>query len=124
MTKLTLSKTEMIDDLYLAAEEVTLQCMILNRRKLVQAFIYMHPHVENMNVKIMPANTVHREGVERPEPLGVLDIKLKFWDNDDLDECKDFYSEQMEKIELFIRYLDHLITAGKRIEAEIKKEAA
>lgn len=124
MTKLTLTKEEMIENLYLVAEEITLQCMILNRRKLVQAFINIHPHVDSMVVKVMPANTIHRKGIERPEPLGQLDIELKFRGWQYLKECHETYSNQMEESEIFIRYLDHLIAMNKRIEVDIREDAA
>jgi len=124
MTKLTLTKEEMIENLYLAAEEIALQCMILNRRKLVQAMYYMHAHVDLMGIDILPANTVHKEGFERPESLGRLNMKFDFYDWQSLTECHESYDERMQEIDVFVRYLDHLIAMNKRIEVEIKEKAA
>lgn len=122
MTELTLTKEKMIENLYLVSEEIMLRCMILNRRELVQAFVYMHPHVDVFDVSVMPANTVHRQGIERPDPLGMLDVRLKFYNHLSPEECREDYDKQMSEIETFTRYLDHLINLGERIETEIKEE--
>lgn len=123
MAKLTLTKEKMIDNLYLVSEEIMLQCMILNRRKLVQAMIYGAAHVDQVHIEILPANTAHRFDVERTDALGEIRLKLDFYDWMDIEECQKDYSSRMDEAEVFVRYLDHLIAINKRIEVEIKEVA-
>jgi hypothetical protein len=124
MNTLTLTEEQMTDNLHLALEEIFLQGMILNRRKIVQAHFHFHGHTSTADVQIMPLNTVYRTGFELPEPLADLDIRLYFYEFMDLTEMHEDYRERMAKLETFIRYLDHLITMNKPIEVEIKETAA
>jgi len=124
MNTLTLTEEQMTDNLHLALEEIFLQGMILNRRKIVQAHFDFHGHTSTADVQIMPVNTVWREGFELPEPLGGLDIRLYFYEFMDLTEMHEDYRERMARLETFIRYLDHLITMNKPIEVELKETAA
>lgn len=124
MNTLTLTEEQMAENLHLALEEIFLQGMILNRRKIAQAHVHFHGHTSTADVQIMPVNTVYREGFELPEPLGVLDIRLYFYEFMDLTEMHEEYRERMAKLETFIRYLDHLIALDKPIEAELKETAA
>lgn len=124
MKMLTLTEEEMIENLHLAAEEVLLQCMVLNRRGIVQAHVHVHAHTHDVHIKVMPANTEWRDGIELPDRLGDVDIKLDFYQWMELKEKNEDYVARMAKIEQFTRYLDHLIALNKSIEVELKETAA
>lgn len=124
MKMLTLTEEEMIENLNLAAEEVILQCMVLNRRRIVQAHMNLHGHVHTVDVRIMPANTEWRDGIELPDRLGDIDIRLTFSDFMDVERKNEEYVARMANLEQFIRYLDHLIALNKPIEVELKETVA
>ncbi|MEC7814742.1 MAG: hypothetical protein VX939_00590 [Pseudomonadota bacterium] len=121
---LTLTEEEMIENLHLAAEEVLLQCMVLNRRGIVQAHLNIHGHTHSTDIRIMPANTEWSDGVELPDRLADIDIRLTFWDWLNKKEMNEEYLARMARLEQFIRYLDHLIALNKPIEVELKETAA
>lgn len=123
MTELTLTKEKMIKSLYLVSEEIMFRCMILNRRKLVQAMIYGAAHVDQVHIEILPANTAHRSDMERPDALGEIRLELDFREWMDAEDCQKRYRSRMDEAEIFVRYLDHLIAMNKRIEVEIKEVA-
>ncbi|WP_162628799.1 hypothetical protein [Marinobacter bohaiensis] len=121
---LTLTEEEMIENLHLATEEVLLQCMVLNRRRIVQAHLNIHGHTHSTDIRIMPANTEWSDGVELPDRLAEIDIRLTFYDWLNKREMNDEYLARMARLEQFIRYLDHLIALNKPIEVELKETAA
>ncbi|WP_296935990.1 hypothetical protein [uncultured Marinobacter sp.] len=124
MKMLTLTEEEMIENLHLATEEVLLQCMVLNRRGIVQAHLNIHGHTQSTDIRIMPANTEWRDGIELPDKLAEIDIRLTFYDWLNKNEMNDEYLARMASLEQFIRYLDHLIALNKPIEVELKEKAA
>ncbi len=124
MKMLTLTEEEMIENLHLAAEEVLLQCMVLNRRGIVQAHLNIHGHTHSTDIRIMPANTEWSDGIELPDRLADIDIRLTFWDWLNQKEMNEEYLARMARLEQFIRYLDHLIALNKPIEVELKETAA
>lgn len=124
MTELTLSKEEITENLNLAAEEIILQCMILNRRGIVQAHFDASPHVQSFKVRVMPANTVWRKGLNYPDELGSVEASGGFDDSDEDWLVQKCYSESMAKMEVFIRYLDHLIAMNKPITTDVQGDAA
>lgn len=124
MKMLTLTEEDMIENLHLATEEVLLQCMVLNRRGIVQAHLNIHGHTHCTDIRIMPANTEWRDGIELPDPLGEIDIRLSFYGWYNQKEMNEEYLARMARLEQFIRYLDHLIALNKPIEVELKETAA
>ena len=124
MKMLTLTEEEMIENLHLATEEVLLQCMVLNRRRIVQAHVHVSAHIDSVTVKVMPVNTTWRKGFELPDELGDIDISLTFYEFMELKAKNEEYLGRMAKLEQFIRYLDHLIALNKPIEVELKESAA
>ncbi|WP_375182785.1 hypothetical protein [Marinobacter sp.] len=124
MKMLTLTEEEMIENLHLAAEEVLLQCMVLNRRGIVQAHLNIHGHTHSTDIRIMPVNTEWSEGIELPDRLADIDIRLTFWDWLNQKDMNEEYLARMARLEQFIRYLDHLIALNKPIEVELKETAA
>ncbi|ROQ39353.1 hypothetical protein EDB94_3756 [Marinobacter sp. 3-2] len=124
MKMLTLTEEEMIENLHLATEEVLLQCMVLNRRGIVQAHLNIHGHTQSTDIRIMPANTEWRDEIELPDKLAEIDIRLTFYDGLNKNEMNDEYLARMASLEQFIRYLDHLIALNKPIEVELKETAA
>ncbi len=124
MKMLTLNEEEMVENLHLATEEVLLQCMVLNRRGIVQAHLNIHGHTHSTDIRIMPANTEWRKGIELPEELGRIDIRLTFYEWMEPKERNEEYLGRMANMEQFIRYLDHLIALNKPIEVELKETAA
>lgn len=124
MAKLTLTKEEMIQNMYLRAEELIPKCLVLNRRGLVQAVFSASPHVQAMSFRVFPANTVWARKYEIPAPLAQLDIKLDFYEFMDVAAQHNSYSDAMDEMETLGMYLDLLIAKGKRIDVELKMEAA
>lgn len=124
MKMLTLNEEEMIENLHLATEEVLLQCMMLNRRGIVQAHLNIHGHTHTTDIRIMPANTEWRKGIELPEELGRIDIRFTFYERMEPKERNEEYLGRMANLEQFICYLDHLIALNKPIEVELKETAA
>lgn len=124
MKMLTLTEEDMIENLHLAAEEALLQCMVLNRRRIVQAHANVHGHTQHIDIRIMPANTEWRDGIELPDKLAEIDIKLTFYEWYEPQEMNEEYVARMARLEQFIRYLDHLIALSKPIEVELKETAA
>lgn len=124
MKMLTLTEEEMIENLHLAAEEVLLQCMVLNRRGIVQAHMNIHGHTHSTDIRIMPANTEWSDGIELPDRLADIDIRLTFWDWLNKKEMNEEYLARMARLEQFTRYLDHLIALNKPIEVELKETSA
>lgn len=124
MENQTLTKEQMIDNLYLVMEEIFLQGMVINRRGLVQFHAHVSAHCENFDVRVMPANTRYEKEFELPEQLAAIRIDLDFYDWSTVERCREEYQVRMVEIETFIRYLDWLIARNTRIEAELKKVAA
>lgn len=124
MKMLTLTEEEMIENLSLAAEEVLLLCMVLNRRRIAQAHVNIHGHTQSTDIRIMPANTEWRDGIERPDKLAEIDIRLTFYGWLNKNEMNDEYLARMASLEQFTRYLDHLIALNKPIEVEQKGAVA
>lgn len=124
MKMLTLTEEDMIENLHLATEEVLLQCMVLNRRGIVQAHLNIHGHTHSTDIRIMPANTEWRNGIELPDPIGEIDIRLTFYDWFNQKEMNEEYLARMAKLEQFISYLDHLIALKNPIEVELKETTA
>jgi len=124
MAKLTLTKEEMIQNMYLRAEDLILKCLVLNRRGLVQAEFSTSPHVQTMCFRVFPANTVWTGKYEIPAPLAQLDIKLDFYEFMGMAAQHNSYSDAMDEMETLGMYLDLLIAKGKRIDVELKLKAA
>lgn len=116
---------EMTENLNLAAEEVILQCMILNHRGIVQAHFSANPHVHTIDVRVMPANTKWKTGLDLPDKLGYLNVYTGFSEEDFDDRfSRTRYLESMAKIQDFIQYLDDLIEAEKPIITDVQGDAA
>jgi hypothetical protein len=124
MEMLTLTEEDMIENLHLATEEALLQCMVLNRRGIVQVHSNIHGHTHSIDIRIMPANTEWRDGIELPDKLAEIDVRLAFYDWYNPKEMNEEYLARMARLEQFIRYLDHLIALNKPIEVELKETAA
>lgn len=121
---MTLTKQAMTDNLHLAAEEIILLAMAVNRQGIAQAHISYHPHAATLNVRIFPADTSFIAGTKTGDPLGQIDERLTFWPEQDDDWARCDYQERMRKIEQFSCYLDHLLAMNKRIQTKTMEKAA
>jgi len=119
-----MTKEEMIESLHLAAEEIILLSMAVNRQGIAQAHIGYYPQAHNLNVRIFPANTSFSSEEKTSAPLGEIDERLSFWEHQDEEDANRDYQERMTKIEQFTCYLDHLLALENRIATEETEKAA
>lgn len=118
MKTLTLTREEKIETLYLKAEEVSLQSMLLTRRGLAHGHTDFGAHVLTFRADVRPVDSRYNGPDDHTNPVAelIIDLSPYEWSLPEVEEQK--FQEQMAEIEKYISYLDYLIELGKPVLVE------
>ena len=115
-TQATLTEEEMIDNLYIMAEELQLQAMAVNRRRLAQVHAGLHGHTHHIDFRLYPSD-VEWIGEPYPEELSKLDLRLDLNDGLWLEANAELYQEAMDKALAFSQQLDQILDHNRPLVA-------
>ena len=115
-TQAALTEEEMIDNLYIMAEELQLQAMAVNRRGLAQVHANLHGHTKSIDFRLY-ASDAEWKGKPYPEELSKLDLRLDLNKNLWLEANAELYQEEMDSALAFSQQLDQILDHNRPLVA-------
>lgn len=116
-TQATLTEEEMIDNLYIMAEELQLQAMAINRRGLAQVHSNLFGHTKDLDFRLYASDAKFVEDKPAPEVLSKLDLKLRMYDFQDDEEKAEDYRSRIEAAQAFSQQLDGILETNRPLVA-------
>lgn len=115
-TQATLTEEEMIDNLYIMAEELQLQAMAVNRRGLAQVHANLDGNVNTIDFRLY-ASGVKWRGEPYPEELSKLNLNLSLNPHLWLEAKAELYQEEMDSALAFSQQLDQILDHNRPLVA-------
>lgn len=123
MEKLMLTPEEMIESLYLKAEEIQLKTMVLARRVIAHGFASFSGHIVTLDARVLPLDTIYEQG-RGQERLAEITARLEFYGWMNATDMAQEYQKQASNLDAYIAYLDYVIESGKAIPMAAMEGAA
>ena len=115
-TQEQLTEQDMIDNLYIMAEELQLQAMAVNRRGLAQVHSGLHGHTNSIDFRLYASDAEWR-GEPYPEELSKLDLRLDLHPDLWLEANAELYQEAMDSALAFSQQLDQILDHNRPLVA-------